>query len=63
MGNITLSLVFSKQRVVVVEDIERAKVLLDIEGQDTEIISTELEKLERKVPSQEIYEKTGIGKY
>lgn len=46
---------------MVVEEIQKAKALLEIEDQDREIILDELTKLEEKIPSREILEETKLG--
>lgn len=46
---------------MVVEEIQKAKLLLEIEDQDRDIILDELKKLEEKIPSREILEETKLG--
>lgn len=45
-----------------VEDIQRCKVLLDIENQDLNVIHQQLDELGDKIPSREVLEETKIGK-
>lgn len=45
-----------------VEDIQRCKVLLEIEDQDKQVVIEQLNQLEQKIPSKEVLEETKIGK-
>ena len=49
------------QSVVVVEDIQRCKALLEVEDQDKQVILEQLKNLTEKIPSREILDETKIG--
>ncbi|XP_067932479.1 transcription elongation factor A N-terminal and central domain-containing protein 2-like [Watersipora subatra] len=53
--------ILSLRGVVVVEDIQRCKALLEIENQEKNVILEQLKALEKKVPSREVLEETKIG--